>query len=591
MKTVITTKWVRLQSATQCRLSYRKSEIKDDDLNGGSVKFKSFQRILPATSFVSNNPFKTKGLSLSKFYRGNEPELSSLHLSKRHAHSISPFDLGTVSQTIIKKFLRSKYINFSEDKGCIILQLPEHLLTGNEMKISWDEVEESVAPVYINKVTGTFIAPDSAIGGDWIGLQEFITAWMKWKQTKKSSMNDDFPVFKSIIPGKEDEIAGISEWNEATPVHEMDPVEFKAVLKTLRITVKALKQEDFAEFGARILQSTSEIENHSNVQLLFPVRYIDGCLIGFRRIFICPHDGSVKEESIINQQGSLNPNNCNIHPFPHGLDQAYRFKASSIILVPSILDSITLWTKSPPGKVFPVTLANGITSFAPDHLPFYKDFKIVFWFADTLASFEAIKAFSEKLGQDRCSTMSRDIPQPSLAIKSHNIKDIVPFISQNSKDCSHEFIKMFESLREDVYIEFLNADEVKGVEWKRFTHLNDLLSGFRRGELTVFSGRTGKGKTTFISEYSLDLCMQNVSTLWGSFEVKPTRLAKMQLKQFSGIHLEDNLDSFDKWANLFQKLPMYYLMFHGSQEVSLWTTRHTNQAAMKKIIQCLTLIS
>ncbi|GFW64718.1 twinkle protein, mitochondrial [Trichonephila clavipes] len=44
--------------------------------------------------------------------------------------------------------------------------------------------------------------------------------------------------------------------------------------------------------------------------------------------------------------------------------------------------------------------------------------------------------------------------------------------------------------------------------WKRFTVLNDLLKGHRPGELTIFSGQTGTGKTTFLSEYSLDLCIQ-----------------------------------------------------------------------------------
>ena len=60
---------------------------------------------------------------------------------------------------------------------------------------------------------------------------------------------------------------------------------------------------------------------------------------------------------------------------------------------------------------------------------------------------------------------------------------------------------------------------------------------------------------------------QGVNTLWGSFEVTNTRLAKMQLKQFSAINLEDNLDQFDFYADKFQKLPMYYLTFHGAQEV------------------------
>ena len=102
-----------------------------------------------------------------------------------------------------------------------------------------------------------------------------------------------------------------------------------------------------------------------------------------------------------------------------------------------------------------------------------------------------------------------------------------------------------------------------------WTHYRtNILQGFRRGELTIFSGRTGQGKTTFLSEYSLDLCMQNVTTLWGSFEVKNSRLAKMQLKQFSGVNLEENLDSFDKWADLFQKMPMFYMTFFGANEVS-----------------------
>ena len=65
--------------------------------------------------------------------------------------------------------------------------------------------------------------------------------------------------------------------------------------------------------------------------------------------------------------------------------------------------------------------------------------------------------------------------------------------------------------------------------------------------------------------------MQNVTTLWGSFEVKNSRLAKMQLKQFSGVNLEENLDSFDKWADLFQKMPMFYMTFFGANEVSCST--------------------
>lgn len=49
------------------------------------------------------------------------------------------------------------------------------------------------------------------------------------------------------------------------------------------------------------------------------------------------------------------------------------------------------------------------------------------------------------------------------------------------------------------------------MKWKRYPSLNKILKGHRRGELTVITGPTGSGKTTFISDYSLDLAMQGVS--------------------------------------------------------------------------------
>ena len=48
-------------------------------------------------------------------------------------------------------------------------------------------------------------------------------------------------------------------------------------------------------------------------------------------------------------------------------------------------------------------------------------------------------------------------------------------------------------------------------QWKRFPHLSNILKGHRGGELTIFTGPTGSGKTTLMSELSLDLSLQGVS--------------------------------------------------------------------------------
>ena len=47
-------------------------------------------------------------------------------------------------------------------------------------------------------------------------------------------------------------------------------------------------------------------------------------------------------------------------------------------------------------------------------------------------------------------------------------------------------------------------------QWKRFPKLTAIQKGHRPGELTVLTGPTGSGKTTLMSELSLDLCQQGV---------------------------------------------------------------------------------
>ena len=48
------------------------------------------------------------------------------------------------------------------------------------------------------------------------------------------------------------------------------------------------------------------------------------------------------------------------------------------------------------------------------------------------------------------------------------------------------------------------------------------------GELTLVSGYTGRGKTTWLSEYSIDLAERGIKTLWGSFEVRLERFVAIQ---------------------------------------------------------------
>lgn len=58
-----------------------------------------------------------------------------------------------------------------------------------------------------------------------------------------------------------------------------------------------------------------------------------------------------------------------------------------------------------------------------------------------------------------------------------------------------------------------------------------------------------------------------MKTLWGSFEIRNVRLAKTMLTQFANKDLEKHIDEYNNYADEFEKLPLYFMTFHGQQTV------------------------
>lgn len=178
------------------------------------------------------------------------------------------------------------------------------------------------------------------------------------------------------------------------------------------------------------------------------------------------------------------------------------------------------------------------------------------------------KVFAKKLEERRCHFIrpTDDSPTPYSAIQQ-----TIPMkgILSSAEPIVHKAVTTFRSLRQDVLSDLQNLDKVQGIRWQRYPVLNKYLKGHRRGELTVLTGPTGCGKTTFMAEYSLDLAIQGVNTLWGSFEIRNTLLARTLLQQMARKPLDEHLDEFDQWANQFEQLPMYFMTFYGQQPLKV----------------------
>ena len=83
------------------------------------------------------------------------------------------------------------------------------------------------------------------------------------------------------------------------------------------------------------------------------------------------------------------------------------------------------------------------------------------------------------------------------------------------------------------------------------------------GEFSLVTGATGSGKTTFLSQLSIDFLSQGVTTLWGSFEIKNEVLVETMVHQYNqGVQKKDNF--IREAVERFEHLPLHMLDFYGS---------------------------
>ena len=222
-----------------------------------------------------------------------------------------------------------------------------------------------------------------------------------------------------------------------------------------------------------------------------------------------------------------------------------------------------------------ISLPNGCRSLPLQVLPVLERFsKIYLWMDNDGPGREGAEQFAKKMGVNRCYIVTSSAKDANEALLldmdlEHEI--------QTASLLPHEQLVSFSELRQQIVSEIVDPDKYAGVPCPSLPTLTKLLKGFRRGEMTVVTGPTGSGKTTFLSQLSLDFVEQGVPTLWGSFEIKNTRLMLKLLQQYSKQPLPDfssstiteevNKEKLNALLDRFQNLPLQFMKFHGGSDI------------------------
>ncbi|XP_070707924.1 twinkle mtDNA helicase [Pempheris klunzingeri] len=459
---------------------------------------------------------------------------------KKDAKSTVEFPGSPITVTDIKQYLRSKEIPFHDGYSC--LHIPTIFVDSPARVDSFN--------LFIDKITGQFLCKDTLVEGSWEDLQDCLEVMQKEGQDFLSPhVLLGYPESVEEQEERERELREVQRiWSSSVPFTDLPEDEAQLIKTMFQIT--KISNATLKKFGVRLFKPTKS--------LVFP--WFGGPDSSLKGVKLLSAQSTDTEKVTYNE---ATVPKCNLYYNLFGLPLVGRMD-SEVVLTGHELDTLAV---SQATGLPSVALPRGVSCLPPILLPYLEQFKrVTLWLGGDIRSWEASKIFSRKLGLRRCSLVRpgefRPCPVEALA-RGKNFGQII----KSSIPAAHKSIVSFKQLREDVYGELVNTDQVAGVKWSRFPELNRILKGHRKGELTVFTGPTGSGKTTFISEVALDLCMQGVNTLWGSFEINNVRLAKIMLTQFAMQRLEENLEQYDFWADKFEELPLYFMTFHGQQNI------------------------
>ncbi|CAN9508644.1 unnamed protein product [Ophioblennius macclurei] len=455
------------------------------------------------------------------------------------------FPAAPVTVTDIKQYLRSKDVPFHDGYSC--LHIPSVFVDGGAGGAG---AKKDPLSLFVDKTTGQFLCKETLVEGSWEDLQDCLEVMQKEQRGSLSPQvllgYPDSPEEQEERQRELEEVQRI--WSSSVGLGDL-PEDEAHIVKTM-FQITKISNSTLKKFGVRLFRPTKS--------LVLPwFGGPDSSLKGVKLLSAQTAD----PDQFRLQDATVPRSSCYYNLF--GLALVGRMDPE-VVLTGHELDAVAVHQAT---GLPSVALPRGVSVLPPALLPYLEQFKrVTLWLGGDMRSWEASKIFARKLGLRRCWLVRpgefRPRPLEALA-RGQNLSRVL----KASIPAAHKSIVSFKQLREDVYGELANTEQVAGVKWTRFPELNRILKGHRKGELTVFTGPTGSGKTTFISELALDLCTQGVNTLWGSFEINNVRLAKIMLTQFAMRRLEDDLERYDFWADKFEELPLYFMTFHGQQNI------------------------
>jgi len=241
------------------------------------------------------------------------------------------------------------------------------------------------------------------------------------------------------------------------------------------------------------------------------------------------------------------------------LDNAKKYQ-DSIILAEGELDAIAY---DQIGFPCVVSVPNGAEAFSDEWIDDLESFDQIYLSFDMdEPGRRGAEKIADKLGRYRCFNILLPLKDSNDCLKAGFTNQEIAVILSKAKPFQSNIIKGPEAFSEEIY-NFHSGQFSKGTltGWRSF---DDLLGGLRFNELTILTGETASGKTTWATNLEFRLTKENHPVLIASFEMKPLTILKKMIQMETGYPFFE-LSKKDVGSSLkaISERPIYFIDVYG----------------------------
>jgi twinkle protein len=284
------------------------------------------------------------------------------------------------------------------------------------------------------------------------------------------------------------------------------------------------------------------------------------------------HDGSItipslKDGVCLNiKYRPINPQNAKYHreegcpSILFNLDNAGKCQGA-VIVVEGEFDTIAF---DQMGFSNVVSVPNGAETFNDQWIDDLEGFDQVYLSYDMdEAGRKGVEKAADKLGRYRCLNVLLPLKDANDCLKAGFTNAEIAELLAKAKPFGSKIFKDAEAFFDEIRELHNNKATARGIS-TGWTDLDARMGGLRQNELTVLTGETASGKTTWAANLGYRLSKEGHPVLIASFEMKPVPMLRKMIQMEAGHHFFDLTEKqIETSFKSISERPVYFVDVYG----------------------------